>query len=298
MCLTSLSQRKCFPALADEWISMFIRAPHQSHHFLPSVLFNLCFLSSWCPDTDTKQSLAELNILSGGFRFKWYHTFHSKIRNGGIVCTKRWQSKNQQRSLLVSDLCSLNHLASWIHSASVPNVFLRQIWTCLSLFHPLCLPSLLYHTPEAAVLIFLPYGSSLRYSQKPGLFLASAHTVTMRVHKMLTLQANPLTLLPCCYPDLSLSFFFQDTLHLYCDPFCLSHFHTYYIFTALIHFLPWLNSSSFLSAGNGFMMQPMAPAVLSVCVTSPLSCLLEPAYVRDGMWDSSTWSLKNDVTLQ
>lgn len=35
MRLTPVSQRKCFPVLADEWISMFIRAPHQSHHFFP-----------------------------------------------------------------------------------------------------------------------------------------------------------------------------------------------------------------------------------------------------------------------
>lgn len=53
---------------------------------------------------------------------------------------------------------------------------------------------------------------------------------------MLTLEAKSLTLL-----DLDLSLFFLlDTHHLYWNPFCLSHFHTYYIFTALIHFLSWI----------------------------------------------------------
>lgn len=73
--------------------------------------------------------------------------------------------------------------------------------------------------------------------------------MTIRGHEMLTLQANSL-IVRC--PLISLYPFLQDSLHSFCVPFCLSHFHTYYIFTALIHFLPQLHSRSFHSAGNGF----------------------------------------------
>lgn len=85
--------------------------------------FYLCFLSSRCPDTDTKQSLAELNILSGGFKLRWYHAFDSKIRNGYIVCTWKWWNKKQQKSLVASDVCSVNHLPFWMYSVSVLNLF-------------------------------------------------------------------------------------------------------------------------------------------------------------------------------
>lgn len=135
---------------------------------------------------------------------------------------------------------------------------------CLSLFLPLYVPSPLHQAPEAAVLIFLPYGSFLRYSPEHSLFLASTRTVTIGVHEMLTLQAklsHSLTTLPLWSLTI-LFYFFQDNLHLHCYPLCLSHFHTYYIFTALFHRLLRLYSRSLFSAGNDFMIQPMAPEML------------------------------------
>lgn len=87
-------------------------------------------------------------------------------------------------------------------------------------------PSSLSSAPEAAVLLFFWYGSFLRCSQKPCLFIASAHKVTIRVHGVfrLTLTCyaalwSPTVVFPRCSPFLLWCLQFVSStyiLHLHC----------------------------------------------------------------------------------